>query len=443
MTEGRLVLSLDLGTSSFRAALFHGNGREVRGSRQSVSVNEAEPGTLDPVAAAEAVDGLIDAICQSEQAQGAHIDAVGMSCFWHSLVGVGTEGAPTTPVYLWSDLRSAREAAELREVLDEAAIHARTGARLHPIFWAAKLRWLQRKAPDAWCRSAFWLSFGDYLLLRWLGQARSSLSMVSATGLLNQSTLSWDEEMLRAARVDRATLPSMVEAATMDAGLTARYARRWPQLRAARCLPAVGDGACSNLGVGAQGRDRWAITVGTSAAVRAVLSEPPGELPPGLWRYRLDSQRSVVGGALNNGGNVYQWLRSTLRLPPAHQLESELCQRSWGSHGLIVDPSLFGERSPDWPLDASASIARITAATSTVDIAQALLESVAERIAHVERLMEASLGRPTALIATGGAMDRSAAWRWMLEHALGRPVEHSSVQESSLRGAALLALEQL
>jgi gluconokinase len=151
----------------------------------------------------------------------------------------------------------------------------------------------------------------------------------------------------------------------------------------------------------------------------------------------------VLGGALNNGGNVYEWLRQMLRLPAAAALEEELRERSWGNHRLTVDPSIFGERSPDWPLDASASIAGITARTSTVDIAQALLEAVAQRIAEIAGLMESALGPPTSIVATGGAMVRSAAWRGMLEHALGRPVAASKVRESSLRGAAQLAVEHL
>ena len=72
-----------------------------------------------------------------------------------------------------------------------------------------------------------------------------------------------------------------------------------------------------------------------------------------------------------------------------------------------------------------------------------MLESVAERIAEITRLMETALGSPSAIVATGGAMVRSPALRRMLEHALGREVVPSPVQESSLRGAALLGAEQL
>ena len=443
MTLGPLILALDLGTSSFRSMLFRADGRAVRGSLRAIAVPETAVGVMDPLRAAESVEELIDAAGRQAAATGLPIAVVAMSCFWHSLLGIGRAGEPVTPVYLWSDPRSAQDAADLRTELDSAAVQTRTGAPPHPVFWPAKLRWLRRTSPDLWGQADAWLSFGDYLYVRWLGRLQTSLSMASATGLMDQARIDWDEELLRASHLNANTLPPIVDRPASGTTLARPFDARWPVLRSAFWLPAVGDGACSNLGVGAVRPDTWAVTVGTSAAVRAVLRDLPTRLPAGLWRYRIDAERMVLGGALNNGGNVYEWLLRMLRLPAATALEGELRRRSWGAHGLSVDPSIFGERSPDWPLDASASIAGITARTSTVDIAQALLEAVAQRIAEIAGLMESALGPPTSIVATGGAMVKSAAWRGMLEHALGRAVIPSPVRESSARGAGLLGLEYL
>ena len=54
-----------------------------------------------------------------------------MSTFWHSVLGVDRRGRTTTPVLTWADRRAADAAGELRERLDEAAIHRRTGCVLH------------------------------------------------------------------------------------------------------------------------------------------------------------------------------------------------------------------------------------------------------------------------------------------------------------------------
>ena len=132
-------------------------------------------------------------------------------------------------------------------------MHARTGAALHPTFWPAKIRWIARTSPTVHDEVASWLSFGDYLLLRWFGRAQSSLSMASATGLMDQSRLTWDEAMVGAARVKTGTLPEIIAQPFPGIDIRDGYRGRWPALARARWLPAVGDGACSNLGVGAMG----------------------------------------------------------------------------------------------------------------------------------------------------------------------------------------------
>ena len=96
---------------------------------------------------------------------------------------------------------------------------------------------------------------------------------------------------------------------------TAAIARRWPQLRGARWVPAAADGALDNVGAGCTTGGRAAIMIGTSGALRKVwTTDTAPAVPFGLWRYWLDRRRVVVGGALSNGGNLAAWMRQTLGL---------------------------------------------------------------------------------------------------------------------------------
>ena len=51
--------------------------------------------------------------------------------------------------------------------------------------------------------------------------------------------------------------------------------------------------------------------VGTSGALRVLwrTDEVP-EITRGLWRYRADAQRVVIGGSLSDGGSVFAWLQA-------------------------------------------------------------------------------------------------------------------------------------
>ena len=55
--------------------------------------------------------------------------------------------------------------------------------------------------------------------------------------------------------------------------------------------------------------------------MRVVIDPDLARMPPGLWLYRVDGRRGLLGGATTEGGNLFGWLRDTLTLPGADELE--------------------------------------------------------------------------------------------------------------------------
>lgn len=300
--------------------------------------------------------------------------------------------------------------------------------------------------------------------------------MASWSGLLNRATLRWDAPLLEALGVPQDALSPLADAAEPLAGLVPEYAARWPALRDVPWFPAIGDGAAANLGSGCAAPGRVALTVGTTGALRVVLFDDRGEgasvggpsavvpaqVPAGLWCYRVDRRRALLGGATSEGGNVYAWMRETLRLGPPAQVERAIAALPPDGHGLTMLPFVAGERSPGWAGDARATISGITLGTTPVEIVRAGLEAVAYRFALIAEALgarapgpdEAVRANPAHLIsspqlptpqivASGGALLASPAWMQIVADVLGRPVTASAEEEATSRGAALLALEAL
>jgi gluconokinase len=207
-------------------------------------------------------------------------------------------------------------------------------------------------------------------------------------------------------------------------------------------FPAVGDGAASNVGSDCVDPGRVALNVGTSAALR-VVTEAPVPPPRGLWRYRVDRRRALLGGATSEGGNVYAWCQEVLRLPDDDTVERWLAGRTPDTHGLTVLPFLAGERAPGWRGDRRAAITGLSLHTTALDVLHAALEAVALRLVLVYELLAPLAAPAHIVVASGGAVSRSRAWTQMLADALGRPVHCSAEQEATSRGAAQLALEAL
>jgi gluconokinase len=284
-----------------------------------------------------------------------------------------------------------------------------------------------------------WLDFGNYLYETWFGRkVPCSYSIASWNGLLNREKLAWDEDWLRLLDMPRAALPDLADYDTLQAGLADAYAERWPALREVPFCLAIGDGAGANVGSGAVDASRIALTVGTTAAMRKVSAEALPGVPPGLWSYRIDAQHHLIGGATIEGGNIFQWVRQVVALPP--EAEDELSNRPPDAHGLTFLPLLAGERSPGWKSEATGTVTGLRLSTTPLDMLQAALEGVALRLSLV--LDQLSDGNE-AIIGAGGALTASRAWTQILANAFGRPLHVLAEPEVTARGAAILALRAL
>jgi gluconokinase len=369
--------------------------------------------------------------------------AVAVCTFWHSFHGIDAAGKPTTRIIHLFDTRSKRQAARLKELTSEADNHKRTGCVFHTSYWPAKLLWLRETCSEAFVRTARWISFGEYLFLRLLGHAASSTSMVSASGIWNQNANHYEKGLLELLEVGTEQLAPEASLDEAPTSLRARYRTTFPLFDGIPWYPALGDGACNNVGSGCTTPDHFALMVGTSGALRAVVERPSIEIDMGVWCYRVDRRRFVVGGALSNGGFVYDKMRHLLRLPHAQKLESQLEAMAPGSHHLTALPFFNGERSTRWNSDARAAFTGLAQATSPVEMLRAAMESVALRFRLVYKKVAAVIGEPQDVIGSGSALTKSPAWTHMIADALGRPVTLCGESEASSRGAALVALERL
>jgi len=395
---------------------------------------------IDPEILANLAIDCLDEIHRQAKNAGFKIAAVTSSVFWHSLCGLDANNVPTTPLYHLLDTRCAED---VNRVLDT---HARTGCVPHSSYWPAKLLWLERTQPSTFSATRRWVSFPEYLFLRVFGKARVSTSMVSANGLWNQNANEYDHETLRALPVTPDNLadshpPDLPDLDAPEHHLIRRFREMWPLFDSIPWFPSLGDGAANSVGSGAIGQGQFSLMVGTTGALRTVIEADTIAIPPGLWCYRLDRKRFILGGALSNGGDVYAWLKHTLALP--RDLESRLDTSAPGSHGLTVLPFFAGERSPYWRADLRAAITGMTFATEPFGIFQAFLESVALGFADIHRTMENSFGQAREIHASGGALLHSPGWTQMMANALGRTITACTEYEASSRGAVLWGMEQM
>ena len=439
-----LILALDIGSSSTRCALFDERAVRMRGTeaRAEYSIRYTPDGgaELSPTqlyrAALRCVRETLRNRRNSAVLRGVPVVAISGCGFWHSLLGLDRAGEPVTPIYTWADTRSTPDAAQLRAELSEREIQLRTGCMLRAPYWPATLRWLRRTQPALWKRARMWVSPAQWLFRQLFGAEATTASMASGTGLYALEGRRWHDPLCATCGIDVEQLGTVSEMS--EAGAQVK------ELQGIPVFSAIGDGASGNLGCGGDLPGTIAINVGTSAAVRRVelRSEATAhELPAGLFRYVVDDEQFVLGGATSNAGNLRQWFAREFALSD-RAIEKALRRQQAAADAVTVLPFLVAERAPTWPENTGGVFAGLTHTCQTTAILRAAITSTYYRLANILEAVETATGPAEQLIVSGGVTQSSASIA-ILADALGRDIVVSAEREASLRGAAIYALRQL
>ncbi|OQR94669.1 chitin synthase (Chitin-UDP-GlcNac-transferase) [Thraustotheca clavata] len=433
------IIVIDIGSSSVRASAYVFLNDEwicIKGSLHQHTMQAlSADGTANFQAIRSAVERVVDATLQWLNGKGGfNVVALGFSSFAMSFVGVNEGGTPVTRVYTYAG-QSSVQAAELQELLQgqAAETYNRTGCPIHPAYAAPQLF----KQKDKVHR---WQSVVGAILTAWTDeQVPMSYSEASWTGLFNFRELQWDEKLLKLIQLDPSTMPNIQDPSISIGGLNKKYTRRWPLLNNAEIYLALADGAAANIGSKCSISSRIGLTIGTSAAMRVMFPIEKisnQKVPKGLWCYRVDSEHVLLGGALTDGGSLYQWGQKMHSLPT--DFPKQLAAMPPASHGLIILPFLHGERAPGWHPKATCTISGINAATTPVHIMRATLESVAFRLAAIYSLLSPYASNDATIVASGTALTASAIWRQIIADAIGRRVSlEVDAVETTSRGVAM------
>lgn len=436
------VLVLDVGSSSVRAVLFDEAVRPLPGGmiQRHYQMQRLPDGAavFEMTTLQAHIEGCITEILAHPAAS--TIQAVGMATFAGNLMGIDAYDQPLTPLFTYADTRAQHDLEVLRPVYEASDTHQRTGCPHHTAYFPSLLAWLRRTDPDLYESVQQWTDLGSYLYRQWFGRvAPTSYSCASWTGLFNRYTLQWDATWLAALHLPPENLSPLADFDAPMVGLSSAYGTRWPQVADTPFFLAIGDGAAANVGVGALDENSIALTIGTTAAIRMMTAESMPTIPDGLWGYRVDVDHHLIGGATNEGGNIYQWLSDILQVPD--DADRQILAQRGKDHGLTFVPLLAGERSPGWNPLATGSIQGLRLSTTAIDIVQAGLEGIAARLALIIHQLP-NADRAT-IYASGGALSASMAWTAIIADALGCDIQRIDFSETTARGCACLLLSRL
>jgi len=447
LSSKRYILGIDIGTTGCKCLVVDLEGRCLGEGTSPYSIlspyaswAEQEPETVF-AGVVEAVRESVLTSCVSPE----EIWALSFSGTLHSLLAVDGKGVPLTQALIWADMRSKDCSLRLREEHDAHRIYQRTGCPIHPIYPASKILWIREKLRSAYEKAHKFISLKEYVLYKLLSKYLVDRSIASATGLFNIHELDWDYETLEILRITVDRLSEHVATTTIIEGLRPCYAEAMGVPSDTLVVIGAGDGLLSNLGAGSVGPGQLTCTIGSSGALRVLSEEPKLDEMARTWCYLLTDEAWVVGGAINNGGLVYQWFRDHFYPGKEERykaLDEEAAQVGAGSEGLIFLPYLTGERSPNWNPNARGVLFGLSLHHDRRHFLRAIMEGVAYRMYSVLLALEEVTGEIREVRGSGGFL-RSPLWVQIMADVFGRDIVEPQVIETTSLGAVFLAMYAL
>ena len=442
----QVIVGLDVGTTGAKAVAFGLGSPWRRVAIREYPLLQPAPGeqVQDPETILTATTTTLGECVAA--ARPAEIVAISISSAMHGLMALDAEMQPLTPLVTWADARARTEATALRESGQATELHRHTGAPVHPMTPLTKLMWFARREPATFAAARWWIGLKDYLLWRLTGTLVTELSSASGTGLVDMRGRSWSPAAAKLAGVSVDQLPPILPT-TSRLGLATAVARRIGLASGTPVVVGAADGPLGNLGTGAMSPGVAGLSLGTSGAVRMVISEPQIDAAGTLFCYALTDSVWVAGGAVSNGGIVIRWAGRSLAPdgqgaaeggPRDEALLALAASVPPGSDGLVMLPYLLAERAPLWDPDLPGAYLGLRRQHARGHLVRAAVEGVCMQM----RVILDQLDRlhPVRSVRVTGGTFRSPLWRDVMAAVLDRPLYVVGDAEGTALGAAALGL---
>lgn len=450
------IAGLDIGTTGCKLTVFDGDGSELGKSYRDYPVKRnAGAHEIDVGALMEGVYAVISDMAH----QYPDIAGIGVTSFGETFVMTDEDGNPLAPAMLYTDKRGKEECRHLVEKLGSEKIARITGITAHEMYGLPKIMWRKDHDPEIFEKTRHIFQMEDYVVFSLTGNARIDYSLATRSMAFDINSLSWSDEMLDAAGIDKALFSTPVPTGT-DAGvITDKAANRTGLSKDTHIVSIAHDQVAACVGAGAFDERTAVDGAGTVQCLTPVFDRMPAveKMMPGKYVIvpHVIPGKYVTYAFSYTGGALMQWCTQNLakketELGQAQSvsvneyLEAEYTRNRLsagldpeGPSGMLVLPHFAGAATPYMDTGSKGAILGLTADSKVSDIYRACMEGVTYEMYLNYKNVTRAGARPEIIHATGGGA-RSEVFMQMKADMLALPVVALATVDAGTVGSAML-----
>ena len=434
-------LAVDIGTTNLKVVLFDNEFNDIeqvsRGYKTNYRSNGVAEQSIDEIY--QALEDSITWVVGKHPEITEKIKTINFSSAMHSIILLDRSMNPLTNTIIWADNRAVDEVETFKNTYDWLAFYRNTGTPIHAMSPFAKLLWF--KNGHQINGMSYCCGIKELLIYKLTNEFVMDYSLASSTGLLNIHTMAWDQQALSVTEITEAMLPKLVDVTYQLKINSLSFSEKTKLSSLTEIVIGASDGCLANLGSGALLPGETTLSIGTSGAIRMTVEEPLLDPLGRTFCYYLCPGKWIIGGAVNNGGNILTWLNQLIlsdkesiyeRIKPALQMIST------ETKGLFFIPHLHGERAPYWDGRLTASYIGLLPTHTKLHLLKAALEGVTMNLKEVWQVVQDLAGDSTKIIASGGFVN-SPEWTALITDIFGVDLYIQPKTEHSCLGAVLLS----
>jgi sugar (pentulose or hexulose) kinase len=447
-----LILALDVGTQSARAALV-----DLRGEILRIVKTPAEPYFSEkPGWAEQRPEYYWEVVCQSSRQLLAdagplaeRITAVTITTQRGTYINVDRDGTALRPAIVWLDQRKASSKgiipAPAVPILKLLGIH-------HLLVFAAEYcrsNWIRQNQPEIWEKTHKFLCLSGYLTHRLTREFRDSAGNIIGTMPFDVKRFGWAgrwDPKRRLFPIEDDKLPELVNPGELLGHITREAAAETGIAAGLPVIAGSNDKGCEMLGAGCLEPSTAFISYGTIATVNTqnrnyvelqrMLPPYPSAIPGQFY--------SEIG--VTRGLWMVSWFKQEFGLQERQQADGNGVQPEAlfdelirgvppGSMGLVLQP--YWTPGPDVDTYAKGSIIGFGDVHTRAHLYRAIIEGLAYALKEGAQLTAQKNGVAMTSVRASGGGSQSDEILQVTADVFGLPVHRPHTHETSVVGAAI------
>ena len=439
MSERDLLLSIDLGTGSARAAIcdLFGNILSFAAREHDQIVPRFGWAEQRPAEWWDGVSGSVREVLGTVENARERIAGVAVCGQQLGTVLIDDDGELVLDrVPLWNDKRGAPYVHRLLAENDLSDVIKDTGNPPATTWSAFKLWWIRENMPEEWARATTLLMPKDYINFRLTGERSIDRGGASLTLLFDANTLDWSDSMVARMGLRRDILPRLSNPTDVLGAVTAAAAADTGLPEGLPVVCGTGDFPATLLGSGVCRPGMGSDVTGTSTILTVIADQPVRS--PDISNLRTVDDRWGACIFLDSGGDAMRWARKAFHEGKVDfdRIVQLAEQTAPGAKGLLFLPYLAGERLGT-ATNARAQFFGLDRGHETGHLHRAVLEGVGLAVLRHLRIIEAAGHKPERIVASGGGA-KGELWMKIKASVFDVPYQVPVNVECGVLGSAIL-----